>query len=182
MQTYRLLLVMVLASLPIATARAQEPHRSFDGGVRSMFTHWNVDHLKEDGTGDDICMMTASWRGRPVNFSLRKDAVKSYYTVRILDPKVSFVYGVLQPVAVVFDGDLTTHSWGGPGSGVGSEFDFRVPGGPSFVTFEGQMLSTDMVSVVVGAHVWTQAIGETDKAYAMLKDCSESVAVGDRRW
>lgn len=158
-----------------------QPTRSFDSGSGAAFTHWSVEHDKEDGSGNDVCIMTAAWPGRPTSFSVRKDATKDHYALRFLDPATSFTYDVPVPVTIAFDGDMN-RSWSGPASGVGPVFDFPLLTGPSFGAFEQQLLAARWIAVSGGGHFWTATLADLPRAYAMLQDCIVSVTISDGRW
>ena len=156
--------------------------RTFDGRSPTASTHWTIEHDKEDGTGDAICIMTAAWPGRPVSFSVRKDTAQDHYALRFLDPDAAFTYNVPSPASVAFNTDMAQQAWGGPASGIGPVFDLPVPTGPSFSAFEARLLAAHSVSVTVAGHSWTGDLVDLPKAYAMLQDCVVSVTISDGRW
>lgn len=170
---------VIVTSLPCA---AQHAHQRLPNGPGSLFTSWDIDHEKEDGTGNDICIMEAHFPSTPAVFAIRKDITRSYYKQRMVDPGVSFAYAELQEVNTVFDGDLVNKSWHGSGSGTGPVFDMRIPGGVLFDQYLSQLLEAQSVGVVVGEHVWETPIFETRRAFAVLQDCIASVTVHDGRW
>ena len=86
------------------------------------------------------------------------------------------------PVSVAFEGDLTSPGWSGPASGIGPVFDFPIPTGPSFSTFEAQLLAAHSVSVTVAGHFWIADLVGAPEAYAMMQDCVVSVMISDGRW
>ncbi len=176
-----ILLGLVLSSGAVPQGLAQSV-RTFDVRSPGAFTHWTVEHDKEDGSGNDICIMTAAWPGRPVSFSIRKDTAKDYYALRFLDPAAAFAYNVPTPVALTFDGDLLNRRWNGPASGIGPVFDFRLPTGPSFSIFEGQLLTAHSVTVAVAGHSWTGALVDVPRAYAMMQDCVVNASISEGRW
>lgn len=175
------LLGLVLSGVVTVQGLAQSV-RTFDSRSATAVTHWTIEHDKEDGSGNGICIMTAAWPGRPVSVSMRKDTTQDHYALRVLDPKSAFTYNVPASVAVIFDEDVVNRRWSGPASGTGPVFDFPLPTGPSFAIFESQLLASHFITVAVLDHFWTAALVDVPRAYAMLQDCVVSVTISDNRW
>ena len=175
-------MLSLVALLGSAQCLAKTGQQIIRGGLSSMFTTWEISHEKEDGTGDDICIMEARGPGIPGEFAIRKDVAQSWFKQRILDPGMHFTYGQFSEANTVFDLDFANRSWHGEITGTGTVFDMRVPGGQMFDRYMGQLLSARSVGITIGSHVWTATIGEADKAYVALQDCIESVTTGDGRW
>jgi hypothetical protein len=157
---------------------AQIPSRTFLNGL----THWRVDHQKEDGTGDDVWIMPASWIRQSGSFAIRENFQRNYITQRVQDSNVSFDYGLFKSVTTIFDGDPAGRSWSGDASGTGSVFDMRIPEGDRYRRYIGQLFAAKNVSVIVGNKYWFAALDGTSGAFALFQSCLSSVYANDGRW
>ena len=171
------LTLLPLCGSPLSAFADQFVRR--DGNAAGMA--WRIEHDKEDGTGDDVCIASGWINPAMGSVSLRKDATKPEHSIRVDDPQARLPYGVGVPVALIYDGDRAK-IWNGTASGTGRVFDITMAAGPQFQKELDQFTTAEDIFMEVGGQPWGTRMGGQKQAVAILQDCLASVETGDGRW
>ena len=166
-----------------ANLYASPAHMTIDADQNNSWTRWTIERDKQDGTENDVCVMTADWMLSTATLSLMKVSTESYYRVRVYDPRVHFLPSDTKLVTTVFNYPDNPVFWRFDSRGIGSVYDTRVPGGTSFDTFIGEFLGAKEIGFILDSNTALSfRIGETKTAYSYLQDCIVSITTGDGRW